>query len=225
MARFMRRRRAFRRRSTPFRRRTIRRARPIRRVVRRVVQSLAEKKHNTFNYNVPSEIDWSGRIHHISNLVQGVGNNQRVGDSIQPTSLTWKFGFTNNNAEVDRTVSMLIVRDNQQIGDSTPTMSTLLENINDVSAPYSLINSQTAGRFSVLYRRTFVVGDRNSDNDTVIKQGTLKFKAGSSRIRYNGTLGSDIQRNGIYFMFVSDQDPAADNVYITGMMRLWFVDT
>jgi len=120
---------------------------------------------------------------------------------------------------------MFIVRDNQQIGDSTPTMSTLLENINDVSAPYSLINSQTAGRFSVLYRRTFVIGDKDSDGDTVIKQGTLKFKPGSTRIRYNGTTGADIQKNGLYFMFVSDDDPANDNVYITGMMRLWFVDT
>jgi len=193
--------------------------------VQRAVRSFAEHKLITQTYSV-AEVDWTGRVHALTNIPQGVGVAERTGKQIELHSVTWKIAMNNAGSATAQVGCMMIVLDTQQVGDAVPTPSQILipTNVGTVAAPTSLLNSSNRGRFKVLYRRTFSLADQTGSDSTQIKmlQGYKKLRG--VRTRYNGTASTDIERNGLYAIWITDGDPAGDDVFITGDIRLYYTD-
>jgi len=135
-------------------------------------------------------------VAHVSNLGAGDGEGQRTGNSVLAKSLTWNGTITVDAAGSTTNVRMVIVRDKQQIGDSSPSYTDIFESSN----VYSLLNRNTVGRFDILYKRDFaLVPAGNASWNFLI---TVPMQ---EHIRYNGTGGGDIQKNGLYIIYISDR--------------------
>lgn len=185
---------------------------------------MAEKKHRTFHYTLPAEVDWVGRTHPCCDIAQGVGTQQRVGNKILPVYLTWTMEAQNIAQNEPHMLRMMIYRDTQQVGDNTPGVTEVLDNANllTVSAPFSLLNTANAGRFRILYNRMFRLEDRDSGEATKHLKGTLKLRP--NVVQYNGSTAGDIERNGLYILWITNANPDDNAVTINGSIRLWYTD-
>jgi len=98
---------------------------------------------------------------------------------------------------------MLIV-DNQQISDTAPTTAELLQ----TSSCLSALNSNQSGRFKILKNWFFTID--NAKNKTRVIDYYSKLW---HHVKFNGTLGGDIQKGGIYLFFLSDQPTNTPTIY------------
>lgn len=143
----------------------------------------------------------SGVVTHLSAIAQGDGEHARTGNSVLAKYLTLRGKLVMHGSASSTLVRMLVVRDTQQVGDTSPALSAVLDaaSTNQCLAP---MNADTKGRFSKLYDRTFCL---DTDRPSSVFKINLKLGKRGSHIRFNGTASSDIQRGGLYFMIVSDE--------------------
>lgn len=113
-------------------------------------------------------------------------------------------------------VRVMLVRDKQQIGDSTPLITQVLD---PALSPLTLafMNQHNFGRFDVLRDKTYFINDLGNAGQ-VSRRVRWNFKM-ASRVRFNGSGAADIQKNGMYLMAVTDTASATATVSITGIVR------
>ena len=102
--------------------------------------------------------------------------------------------------------------DTQQVSDTSPSVSDILQAA-DVDSP---LNISTAGRFKVLVNKTVML----HDNAPMFHKET--YSSMYHHIKYNGSASSDIQRGGLYMLFISDQATNTPTVSIAA--RLMYID-
>lgn len=155
----------------------------------------------------------TGVVYPLVIVPQGLGASDRTGNSIKVTSLLLRYaiaaGLSNCHCRV------MVFRDNQQIGDTTPALGDVLQFV-DIYSP--LDASTNVGRFSILYDKThnLVVGGDSAQTNLI-----KVFKKLNTRVRFNGSALTDIQKNGLYMAFLSDN---ANNPQLTYRSRVRFVD-
>lgn len=140
----------------------------------------------------------SGGVLHVTSVAQGDGDSARTGNSILARSVNIKGVLKYNSVGTvfAQPCRLIVVIDTQQVGDASPTVATVLEQ----ATTYSHINSDTAGRFKVLYNRVY---NLNSGTAAAIPfQINIPMR---HHVRYNGTLSTDIQKGGIYFLYMSNE--------------------
>lgn len=200
-----------------------RRANPgaFRRRVRYAVQSFAEKKVHTVKHNDAS-IDWDGVVYPLNAIAQGDDAFTRTGNQIQVTAVYHTLIAKNKHTSDAGTMTMMLIQDKQVVSDSVPAVTDILHDVGDSSAPMSPLNHSNAGRYSVLWRRSFNVGDQNSGLDHYV---TRNWKRTRLNVRYNGTASSDYQKNSLYLLVITDRDSAAAEKFtIRGFTRVYFTD-
>jgi len=146
-------------------------------------------------------------------IAQGLGSSDRTGNSIKPVSFLMRYGIAAGLSNCHCRV--MIFRDNQQISDTSPTVADVLQN----SDVYSPLDAETnVGRFSIMYDKVhnLVVG-----GDTAQTNIIKVFKKLNKRVKYNSSATTDIQKNGMYLAFISDN---ANNPQLTARCRTRFVD-
>lgn len=138
----------------------------------------------------------------MSNLValnQGDGDGQRTGNSIFVRTISMKGSVEwNNTQSLPQRLRMMLIIDKQQIGDTIPDPSDVLDTTGTAFAPYSMLNDTTVGRFTILKSRLYNI---SSERPVVNFNWNLNLR---HHVRYNGTTSSDIQRGGIYLLLISD---------------------
>lgn len=146
------------------------------------------------NFNIPNSTQ---PIQLLNGLTQGDGANQRTGNSLlmKHISIRGYVNFDTLGAVASTIVKYWVVCDTQQIGDTNPTFADIFSN-NDV---LSLLNTNTVGRFKILKTGTLI-----RTADVAQKQVNIDIPM-SMHTRYNGTASTDIQRNGIYLCWTSNQ--------------------
>lgn len=149
-------------------------------------------------------VNSSGTIIPLSGIAQGDGDSARTGNSILIRKMLLRMQFYQNAAAANTTFKVLLFMDKQQIGDTAPAVTDVL----DSASTLSPLNSNTVGRFNVLGSWLF---HTSTDRDTVVEKNF--FKDLRTHIRYNGNLGTDIQKNGIYLLMISDQGTNIPTVY------------
>lgn len=133
-------------------------------------------------------------IFRMINLSQGMGPADRQGNSILLKSI-----YIRGHVEINPAVtghsrfSLAIVRDNQQIADTTPSLSDIFESATDSE---SMLLRSTAGRFSVIYRKTYILTPSSGGRPVVPIDKFIKL---NKHVRFNGPNVSDIQK-GSYFL-------------------------
>jgi Geminivirus coat protein/nuclear export factor BR1 family. len=166
-----------------------------------------------------------GNTDNVTKVAEGDTSLTRTGLKITPTSLYLRgiikvgaIGTPPVQDPIGGLVRMMIVRDKQQIGDTVPAMSDVVETAPlRVIAPLSRLNR---ARFEVLWDTVFKINP-NSSNSVIHFKKYLKLSSKRS-VYYNGGANTDIQKNGLYIMMCCD-----DAVYspsISYYYRLRFAD-
>lgn len=205
-------------------RRRYRKGANLAKTISRVMSGKAEKKINETLY-ANAECDWAGRMHTYNTIAGGTAYNQRVGRAVKPYGIGYNFTIANSNQNLPHTWSLIWFRDTQQVGDTNPTPSQLLNSsaVGTVQAPNSMLNINNRGRFKVIKRLTFCIQDRDSGLAQRVIKGYIKLR-NSPEIRYNGSGSTDIERNGLYLLLISSSDPLNDDSYVSGETRMYYTD-
>lgn len=161
--------------------------------IRGLVNSEMYKLDTAVTGTVPD----SGSVTHVTAIPQGDGEGNRSGNSVYVRSLNWKgqvFRTTSGNA--NQTMRIIVFCDNQQITDSSPGVTDLLQS----ATVYSHLNKNTVGRFSILANKVFMLSSTGDLGKQVNINIPLKH-----HVRYNGSATGDIARGGLYVLCISDQ--------------------
>lgn len=143
----------------------------------------------------------SSIVHPLCAIPQGDNSTQRTGNSILVRSFYMRGNMAINPSVTSNTrISLMLVQDKQQIADTTPTAADILTNGND---PDSLLATNTAGRFKVLWRKTYTLLPQTSGSRNAVD--IHKYFNLYSHVRFNGTSSTDIQKGGYYLVFVSSE--------------------
>lgn len=150
-----------------------------------------------------------------TSIVQGDTDQSRNGNSILCKGLYLRGSVTLHASATVTQVRIIISRDKQQVADSAPAFSSIIDPTfsDNIHAP---LNNETVGRFQIL--RDFVV---TVDTNTPVKEFKVYVKM-MHHMRFNGVLASDIQKGGIYCSAVSNDNTNQPTVLASG--RLTFID-
>lgn len=140
----------------------------------------------------------SGSVIHLTAIAQGDGDGARTGNSIMVRSVNIKGNliFNTGASKLFQPVRLIVFQDSQQVGDTYPTTTQLLEN----ATTYSHLNSDTVGRFKILHNKVYNLN--TGANAGIVYQINLPMQ---SHVRYNGTAGTDIQKGGLYLLWMSNE--------------------
>lgn len=141
--------------------------------------------------------DTSGSVIHLSPVSIGDGQSARTGNSILAKNLFGRIVFNQNVTAVTTRIRFLILRDTQQIGDTSPAVTDVL-NSADVLSPLNA--TLYPGRFNILYDQLILLDD--TLRQTCSRKIYIKL---NNHIKYNGSATSDIAKNGLYMLMISTQ--------------------
>ena len=176
----------------------------------------------------------------INGVSQGIGNDERTGDEIMPTSIQWRGLFsTRAVATAGVSVRMIIFWDRQPNG-AAPTITGNPE----TAAVLPLLNTATVSnflvapfcyeaqeRYRVLFDKVYILNP-NYANGAVTSPFRLHFKGKislSRKIKYKGddALIASIATNSLYVVWIGSQPTATEAVNQPTMdygARLYFKD-
>lgn len=145
----------------------------------------------------------TGQVIHLSTLGQGDTDATRTGNSVLAKSILVNMDFVRNSSATITFLKCMIVIDTQQVSDTAPTISEIL----DQTSTLSPLNNSTVGRFKVLKNYNFSLHDNKPCT-------SLKFfQKMYHHIRFNGPFSTDIQKGGIYLVVLSDQPTNTPTMY------------
>jgi hypothetical protein len=176
----------------------------------------SEMLHQDFSYGVGTTITNAGFVTNITALAQNDTSSGRTGNSILLRSIYYRFKIEINSAVTSNTsVTMLLVKDKQQLSDTTPLPGEILSALR----PEAMINLDYAGRFKIIKRKTFYLTP--SSGGQPVKE-ILGYRKIYDHVRYNGTGSADIQKNGYYLLFISSEN--TNYPTIQGTTRIGYHD-
>lgn len=138
---------------------------------------------------------------HLNGIAQGDNIMDRTGNSCLLKRLDIKGYVQMNSASSanDQGVRLAVVMDTQQVSDDTTiTWQDVFEAVQPLT---SFLQDSQLGRFTVLYDKVFHLSDLAG---SFRKEFSVSVPLGV-HVRFNGTAGTDIQKNGIWLMSVSDE--------------------
>lgn len=157
---------------------------------------LLKKDNATGSFNVPNS---SQPVNLLNNLGQGDTISGRTGNSVLMKHLSIRGYINFVGSPSASVVKMWIIIDTQQVADTAPLFADIFSN-NDV---ISLLNTSNVGRFKIIKSQLFI-----NDSSVTQKQFNCDIPL-NIHARYNGTGTTDINKNGVYIIFTSNQAVAA----------------
>lgn len=148
----------------------------------------------------------NGITNHLTSIAEGMTSLTRTGLKITPVSVYARLHFLANqnvSASDVQYIRLLFVRDRQQEADTPPAASDIL-NSPTITSP---LNRLRMSRFQVLYDRVFKVSkttDGSSSPEHFVKVWLGPKRLSKHPVRYNGAATTDIQKNGLYMIYLSD---------------------
>lgn len=141
-------------------------------------------------------VNTTGAVIPMCSIGQGDTTSGRTGNSILIRNIMLRFAIKQNAAAETTYYRLMLFCDTQQEGDTTPTVTDVLESNNYLSP----LSTGQSGRFKVLWSTI----TSTSNASTTAKVIDKYFKV-YNHVRYNGTASTDIQRNGYYFLMLSSE--------------------
>lgn len=140
----------------------------------------------------------TGSVTALTTIAQGDNDGERGGLSIKPQSLLIRGTLLCSASASGTMVRIMVVRDNEQVADTDPSINNILDGNITVTA-LAPLNNLTVGRYTMLYDKLMVLDPQRPFKSFEI------FKELSGHIRYNGTASSDIQKHGMYVCVISNE--------------------
>lgn len=171
----------------------------------------------------------AGAVIHLTGIAQGDTQSTRTGTTVNVHSLAIRGAF-NYAADAPATGNcrFLIVKDNQQVGDTTPAASDIIDDTIFTANPVvNLPNELQFGRFTILHSSKLYQLRRVNLNTgtTGIPTQNSNFEynwSGNIKVSYNGTAAGDIQKNGIFFVILTDA--TGNTLDFSGIARIGYID-
>jgi len=162
----------------------------------------------------------TGTVDHITNIDQGDTVSTRTGNAVNIVSVTLKGTIV--QAQNGSFYRVALVQDKQQVADTAPTASAIfsdgIASANPVTAVPTIAN---ASRFNVLWMSKIYDGAViNSGNQIPYYEMTKKLNL---KVIFNGVAGTDIEKNGLYVVFLTDA--VGGTADFNGLARLGFTDS
>nr|WCR62243.1 MAG: capsid protein [ssDNA virus sp.] len=172
----------------------------------RYLSGLVNSEKFKFDVNGTTNLNSFGTVIPLTSIPIGNSDEDRTGNSIFVRHITNRLSFSLDPAHTglfQRCRVMLFI-DTQQYSDTTPTVGAVLETVGVSAAYMSLLNTGSVGRFRIL-KSTYVTLNADKPTRTLDWDFNLRH-----HVRYNGPLGSDIQKGGLYLLAISDQPTNGD---------------
>jgi len=211
-------------------------AKKVLRLERTIRLRKPEEKFIETSMSAINVTDLSGYVQSLVVVAQGTDYNNRIGDSIRVhriqghariSTASSSLGAAPNGEEFIR---MHVVLDTQQISDTVPGASTIFAS---TAGPSVLLNEALSHhRFKILKTSPLMVAARLASSSTPV--ATLLNQAPTQNavwnfnikcnhvVSYNATTGDQIEKNGIYFVFLTSI--AADTMDADGIVRVYYTD-
>lgn len=167
------------------------------------VKGLVNSEMYSYEAAAGGTVTTAGVVVPITLIAQGDGESARTGNSILAKSLLLRLTLVMDKTHDVQTTRILVIRDTQQVGDTYPTLTELLQAPTNVLSP---LNDTTKGRFDVLMDRYYMESNTGTQG-----HHCEKFFRFNSHVRWNGVANTDIQKNGLYLMLVSDAATGGEN--------------
>lgn len=174
--------------------------------------NVEEHRHDT---PVGTTINNVGSVTHLTAIAAGDDQFNRTGSSILSKGIHARIVLLKAAAATQTVVRCFLVRDKQQVSDTSPTIAQLL-NTADVVAH---VTPDFTERFTVLRDYTTVF---DSLGVGTLKNIEFKVDLSSKHVRYNGTASSDIQQGGLYWVMISNE--SVNLPTISAVFRFTFYD-
>lgn len=175
----------------------------------------SEKKHFTTQFSAAT-VSGSGAMVSLQDMAQGDTNITRNGNSILVRGVYLFFKTIINPSVTTVTqVRYILVQDNQQVGDTGPSVTDLLQD----ASYLSMLNTNTAGRFKILWSKLYSLSVAAAGSPSVITKKYINLK---HHIRYNGSGSGDIQKGGLYLLCISSE--SSNTPTVNGNIRLTYYD-
>lgn len=160
----------------------------------------------------------TGAFNNMCYIAQGGDIHERGGNSILVKGVAVNgVMYTRDVAECR--ARMMIIQDTQQQEDTNPVLSDVLD-ANADSFTEALLNDKTPGRFKVLRNKNYIFSAATSKTRKIKEYVKLH-----THVKYNGSTGADIQKNGIYILFFSSvAESGTDTPVFLGMTRTYYYD-
>lgn len=179
----------------------------------RTMLNVEKKKHDA---QVNTTIGTTGNVQILSGIAQGDGIGNREGNSIKVNSLYLRGALTIHGSATASICRIMLVRDKQQIGDTEPALSDVLQSVDHTSP----LNSATVGRFKIMWDKTYVL--KQTTNTTIFFKKYFKLARSRLHCRFNAGAATDLQKNHLYLMIVTSEATNLPAVVIDS--RLGFID-
>lgn len=156
-------------------------------------------------------------ITHITAIAQGDTVATRTGNAVILKKLNFRGGFTESSMTDGNHYRLCIVQDKQQVADTDPSISDIF----NPSSPNTVLpNVNSLERYRVIWMSNSIGG---TNTKTGFGPSSWEYSTNLNvRVGYNGTAGTDIQKNGLYFIVLSDD--VSDTVDFSGIVRLQYTD-
>lgn len=136
-----------------------------------------------------------GYIFAVSSITQGDLYDNRQGNSVLVKSLNIQGNVKWDTSATDSALTMWVIIDTQQASDTTPSIADIFNG----QGPHSILNAQTVGRYKILLKKHY---SQDSSKQLVFIDEHMTM---NHHVRYNGASHTDIQKGGIYVIFISNQ--------------------
>lgn len=163
------------------------------------LKRLVNVEKKKFDQTIDTTVSSTGTVLPLSNVAQGDTDQSRDGSSIKPLYLYGKTRMTLYNAGGDTNLRVMVFQDNQQVSDTSPSISDVLDGSYALDFTMCPLNNNTVGRYSILMDKNYTL---YTDKPILVSEIKLTL---TGHIRYNGANGTDIQKNGLYILLVSNQ--------------------
>lgn len=198
-------------------------SRTIQRLVKLTRGIAPERKFFDTSIAFINIVDTVGAIQNIVLIPQGDGVSDRTGNKIRVKSVYVQVRVSTQSVSglAEAFLRFALVQDTQQVADSTPTVSQI---VNSTATPQNtLLSIPNQGRFRILKMFPLLdltmVASANATQSAV--QAYRRFGM-DIPITYNGAAGSDIQKNGLYLIAWTTEP--TDVVDADGITRVTYVD-
>jgi len=198
-------------------------SRVIQRLVKLTRGIAPERKFFDTSLSFINVVDTAGAINQITSIAQGDDVASRTGNKIRIKALYVQVRVSTQSLAglAEEFVRFMVVQDLQQVADSAPSVSNIVNNTALPQNALPLVASQ--GRYRILH--TFRLFDGQmlvaSNATQTATQAWTKYGL-DIPVTYNGAASSDIQKNGIYVICYSNEP--TDVIDCDGLARVTFVD-
>ncbi len=183
------------------------------------------KAHETVFSETLVDIAGSAVFTNLVQIAQGLDTFNRVGRVIQPFKLSAKFNLRWDPLETsfdDAIVRCMVILDKRQTSDTAPLLS---EVIDDVTTTGFINREVSHSRFRVLFDRRYIIA-RVVPQKTKLISINIKRSMIPKKIFFNSTGTGDIEGNGLWLIFFTDQAfTANEDPLLCGTVRLYYTDS